>query len=252
LLTVSSRLHTMHAHSLLLRTFTLFLVLACLPLPLFAQTSSPMASDTPWLDALKAVPPIRVLDPKAASTGSITDTETPVSTLHLTDVGKAMGYLIPPMVVSYFMTEAALKALYPNALPVRGQLRVAAQSETDFVPVAAYLTGARAFYLAPGIASPDLAIDPSLKREDWLYTMAFQRKDTDATVAVTFNRRAHLDDAAYARLGKTYMLALNNMLPAPLSGAERKELQDFLLRTLEPTDGMITLESLPNYTFPDN
>lgn len=215
-----------------------------------SQNASPMPSDTTWHIALYDVPPIRVIDAKAARIGSTPSDEPSVTELHLVDVGKALGYIIPPMVVSYFMTDMALKALYPDSPPIRGQIRVAAQSETDFVPVASYLTGARSYYLAPGFAPPDIAIDPSLKKEDWLYTMAFQRKDTEVTVAVTFNRRLHVDDANYARLGKTYLFALNDLLSNPLEPSERQELEDFLLRTLHPTEGLITLEDIPDYTFP--
>jgi len=63
-------------------------------------------------------------------------------------VVKLAGHSCPTVASAYLMTRAALKALYPDALPVRGEIRVelredrAAGASGVLANVASFLTGA--------------------------------------------------------------------------------------------------------------
>jgi formylmethanofuran dehydrogenase subunit E len=66
------------------------------------------------------------------------------------DVVKLAGHSCPTVASAYLMTRAALNALYPDALPVRGEVRVemrddqAAGATGVVANVASFLTGATA------------------------------------------------------------------------------------------------------------
>lgn len=215
-----------------------------------ARESSPHVRGNPWSPILHEVPPIRVQDPKAAAIGAVAAGREPVFEIALTDVGLHFGYIYPPIIVGYQMTGLALERLYPEGIPVRGRIRVASQSETDFMLAASYITGARPFYFVRGVAASDLVVDPSLRRPD-AYVMVFQRKDTGRAVRVQFNRKALLpDDDEYHFLAGASINLLNNL---PMNEAQdaRRRMLLLMEKALSTTQGVYETEMLEEYRFPD-
>lgn len=92
-----------------------------------------------------AAPRITLRDPLAAFLGAAADG---VIEYQYADVVKLAGHSCPTVASAWLMTRAALSALYPDALPVRGEIRVAMHGErtagvTGVVAnVASFLTGA--------------------------------------------------------------------------------------------------------------
>ena len=68
-----------------------------------------------------AAPRIAVRDPLARFLGAAADG---VIEYRYADVVKLAGHSCPTVAGAYLMTRAALKALYPDTLPVRGEIRV--------------------------------------------------------------------------------------------------------------------------------
>lgn len=210
---------------------------------------SATTTDNPWSTIFNDVPPIRVKDPKAAAIGAVAEGREPVFEITLTDVGLYFGYIFPPVIAGYFMTDFALKQLYPDALPVRGQIRLAAQSETDFMLVASYITGARPFYFVRGIGTSDLVVDPSLRSDD-SYTMVFQRKDTGRTVRVRFNRKVHQpNDDAYRYIAGASISLLNGQAVEDSTEAKNRMIA-LMERSLRIVDGVYEVEVIEGYTMP--
>ena len=92
-----------------------------------------------------AAPPITVRDPLARFLGAAAEG---VIEYRYADVVKLAGHSCPTVASAYLMTRAALKALYPDTLPVRGEVRVALRDDrtagtTGVVAnVVSFLTGA--------------------------------------------------------------------------------------------------------------
>ena len=92
-----------------------------------------------------AVPRIAVRDPLARFLGAAADG---VIEYQYADVVKLAGHSCPTVASAYLMTRGALKALYPDALPERGAIRVELRDDrtegtTGVVAnVASFVTGA--------------------------------------------------------------------------------------------------------------
>ena len=92
-----------------------------------------------------AAPRITVRDPLAKFLGAAADG---VIEYQYADVVKLAGHSCPTVASAYLMTRGALKALYPDALPVRGEIRVELRDDRTagatgvIANVASFLTGA--------------------------------------------------------------------------------------------------------------
>ncbi len=208
------------------------------------------ARDNPWSTMFDDVPPIRVRDPKAAAVGAVEQGREPVFEITLTDVGTYFGYIFSPVIVGYFMTDLALQQLYPNALPVRGQIRVASQSESDFMLVASYITGARPFYFFGGMEPSDLVVDPSLGY-DGGYALIFQRKDTGRTVRVHFNRKALIPNDEEYHFAARASFSLLNGQPLDDPEAARRTLAALMEKSMSTFGGVYEVDAIERYTFPE-
>ncbi len=131
---------------------------------------------------------IKVKDPMASLVGYRKSGED-FFNISLDDVGKYSGHVCAGIASGFLLSKQALEALYPNGeIPVRGQIRVAAQSGGDQLDVASYITGARAFYGRQEINANDLVVDKSLKGEKGTFTLIFKRKDNGKMVKAVFNK----------------------------------------------------------------
>ena len=68
-----------------------------------------------------AVPPVRVRDPLAEFRGAAEDG---ILEYRYIDAVKLAGHSCPTVAAAYWMTFRALRALYPDSLPERGNIRV--------------------------------------------------------------------------------------------------------------------------------
>lgn len=232
---------------------------AALAVPLIAQPfpalSEAHAAENPWSPEFTQVAPIQVRDPKAAAMVSVAEGEEPVFEIGLDDVGLYFGYLIPAHVAGFETTRVALQELYPDSLPERGQIRVAAPRQNDIKLVASYLTGAREFYLVGGVAESDLVIDPTLGADrPGKYVMVFQRKDTGKAVEAVFDRAALVPDNVGNRYGRTafiYIDLLNGRTPEGDPGEHRQIMSELMDRTLTADPARLySASTITGYTFP--
>jgi len=131
---------------------------------------------------------IKVKDPMASLVGYRKAGEDYFE-ISLDDVGKYSGHVCAGISSGFILVKQALEKLYPNGeVPVRGQIRVAAQGGGDQFDVASYITGARAFYGRQEVNANDLIIDKSLAGEKGTFTMIFYRKDNGKMVKAVFNK----------------------------------------------------------------
>lgn len=75
-----------------------------------------------------AVPPIRVQDALARFLGAVEDG---LIEYRFVDVVKLAGHACPTVAGAWLMTAAALRALYPDSLPQRGEIEVTLRAELD-------------------------------------------------------------------------------------------------------------------------
>ncbi len=100
-----------------------------------------------------AAPQIAVRDPLAKFLGAASDG---VIEYQYADVVKLAGHSCPTVASAYLMTRRALKALYPDALPVRGEIRLELRDERTagatgvIANVASFLTGATQWCVSIG------------------------------------------------------------------------------------------------------
>ena len=79
-------------------------------------------------DFLKEVAPIRFKEPFAETLGAFTKKDAVVE-YALTDVVKLAGHVCPTTVGAYLCCQKALKKLYPNEIPVRGDITITIHGE---------------------------------------------------------------------------------------------------------------------------
>lgn len=206
--------------------------------------------ENPWPDFYGQAPTIEVKDPMSALVGSLPEWQT--LTLHLTDVALYTGHVCPGIASGYMLTKKALKALYPNSTPERGQICVAAMAPSDLLDVASYITGARAFYGRDEINAFDLAIDPTLKpKRPGKFVMVFQRKDNGKAVKAVFNKFKLMPKGK----AKGIKAFLQKMLQGKVSKKEKEQkwakIQSMVKRILLNTpEGVFNVSQLKEYFFP--
>lgn len=137
-------------------------------------------------------PTISLYDPLAELLGAADD-----GVLHYnyTDVVKLAGHSCPTVVGAYLMTVKALRALYPDSLPERGNILVEfSESATEGVTgvianVVSLLTGATVDTGFKGLAGDYDRRNLMAFNADIAGEIAFTRRDTDACVAVSYSAR---------------------------------------------------------------
>lgn len=147
---------------------------------------------------LKQVPPIFMREPLAETLGAVpADQELSYS---FTDVVKLAGHACPTMAGAYLACQEAMRALYGQALPVRGNIAVTVYGEPD---EGTFGVMAAAFTLITGAAPATgfKGLGPLFRRKDLLtfnrespdpasLCFEFRRVDTDRSVLVKFTPRA--------------------------------------------------------------
>lgn len=205
-------------------------------------------SGTAWRSFYQEAPTIQIVDPLAKMVGCVEDEDNTL-TIHLTDVALYTGHVCPGVASGYVITCRALEKLYPNSVPVRGQIRVVATAPNDMLDVAAYITGARAFYGRDEINGRDLAVDPTLgPAERGKFTIVFQRKDTGKAVKVAFDKSKLMVPGQFKPFHKKVM-------DGTATAQEKQENWDAIqaiVRTAltSPPEGLMEFSLLHTFDFP--
>jgi len=133
---------------------------------------------------------IRLYDPLAEFLGAVEDG---ILEYRYLDAVKLAGHSCPTVASAYWMTYLALRALYPDSLPERGNIRVEFGKEADegvtgvIANVISFLTGAAADGGFKGIAGAFDRRDKLFFAVDIASEIRFTRLDTGQTVATTVN-----------------------------------------------------------------
>lgn len=195
---------------------------------------------------------IKVKDPMASLVGYRKSGED-FFNISLDDVGKYSGHVCAGIASGFLFTKQALEMLYPNGeIPVRGQIRVAAQDGGDQLDVASYITGARGFYGRQEINANDLVVDKSLKGEKGTFTLIFKRKDNGKMVKVIFNKKKLMGN----EIIKTLMPLKEKVETRTATDEEKKLFAEKVQIIVEKAitnmpEGVITISECTKYVFID-
>lgn len=182
---------------------------------------SDAGNDVRFPDFFEAAPRIVVRDPLADFLGAAVDG---LIEYRYADVVKLAGHSCPTVASAYLMTRTAMKALYAEAIPVRGEIRVELRDGRTagvtgvIANVVSYLTGATSDTGFKGIGGHFdrrnlLAFDADIDGQ-----LRFSRVDSGAAVEVS----ARLD---HVSSDPRVALLLPKSLTGRASPAETKDFQ---------------------------
>ncbi|TLD42635.1 MAG: hypothetical protein JETT_1089 [Candidatus Jettenia ecosi] len=199
------------------------------------------------------VEPIKIKDPLAIALGAMDRNEAFVFTY--TDAVKFAGHSCPAVSGAYKLTQLALKSLYGNELPIRGQMRVIFKGGIDYKvngpisQVVTLVTGAAGESGFKGLGGG------RYNRQNLLSFDETQEADEDAVCTVLFER---LDNKKRIEISySNYMLPANpkmgDLMPLAVTGkgtdAEIKEFGELWhdrikVVLMNPPDGMFVIREL--------
>ncbi|MGQ3685376.1 MAG: FmdE family protein [Candidatus Loosdrechtia sp.] len=144
------------------------------------------------------VEPIKIKDPLAIALGAMDKNEPFVFTY--TDAIKLAGHSCPAISGAYKLTQIALKALYGNEIPVRGQIRVTCKGGVDYrvngpiSQILTLITGASGESGFKGLGGGRynrqklLSFDEKQEAdEDAVCTVIFERMDTKKKIEISYS-----------------------------------------------------------------
>lgn len=145
-----------------------------------------------------SVEPIKTKDPLAMALGAIDKNEPFVFTY--TDAVKLAGHSCPAVSGAYKLTQVALKSLYGNETPVRGQIRVTFKGGVGYKvngpisQVVTLITGASGETGFKGLGGGRynrhnlLSFDETKEAdEDAVCTVIFERMDNNKKIEISYN-----------------------------------------------------------------
>lgn len=189
---------------------------------------------------IREVEPVRMTEPLAGALGAFEDEETAVLEYTYLDTIKAAGHACPTVTGAWLCCTEAMKKLYPDSVPVRGEISVTVYGAPDegvngvMGQVYSYITGA-----APETGFKGLG--PKFRRKGLLtYSdeevdpqaacFEFGRLDTGKTVLVKFYPWLIPFDAEKAqRVGEL----IEKVVIGSASASERQEFQDLWMEKIE-------------------
>lgn len=192
---------------------------------------------------IQEVEPIRMKEPLAAALGAFTDEDAALLEYSYLDAIKAAGHACPTVTGAYLCCQEALRKLYPDTTPVRGEIKVTVYGAADegvngvMGQVFGYITGA-----APETGFKGLG--PKFRRKELLkYSdeeidpqaacFEFGRMDNGKSVLVKFYPwLIPFDSGKAQRVGEL----IEKVVIGAASPAERQEFQDLWMEKIE---GMI-------------
>ncbi len=211
-------------------------------------------------DFYKDVEPIRLLEPLAHLLGA--QSPEGVFVFHFTDAILTAGHACPAVSGAYKLTAKALKTLYGDELPVRGEIQVLIKGGPEDL---AYGPQAQVISLITGASGPTgfkglggrfsrknkLLFDPAHTEFN---TFIFSRADTPDTgeaVKVTYNPQAIKPDPR-----------MSDLSPLVIKGTATKEEHDLFISLWQENvrkilleedkyPGLFTIEKLEGFKFPN-
>jgi formylmethanofuran dehydrogenase subunit E len=204
----------------------------------------------PFFDAVE---PIKAKDPLAVALGAMDKDEPFVFTY--TDAVKLAGHSCPAVSGAYKLTQLALKKLYGNEVPVRGQIRVTFKGGIEYKvngpisQVVTLITGAAGESGFKGLGGGRygrynlLSFDEAREaEEDAVCTVIFERTDNNKKIEISYSN---------------YMLPANpkmgELMPLAVTGkgtdAQIKEFGELWHERIKvvlmnPPDGMFVIKEL--------
>lgn len=218
-----------------------------------------MKNTTKWRqDFFNEVEPIRLKEPLAHLLGAQDEDE--LFIINYTDAVLVAGHSCPAVSGAYRLTQKALKDLYGEAVPVRGEIRVIVKGgpgDLAYGPqahVISLITGAAGATGFKGLGgrfgrNNRLFFDPE---DPQFNTFIFQREDTGKAVHISYNPQALSGDPR-----------MNDLMPRVLRGMASKEEKELfyslwqgnvkkILLEDEKYPGLFELTELEGFRFPDN
>ncbi len=207
-------------------------------------------------DFFKDVEPIRLSEPLAHLLGA----QNPEGEFifHFTDAILTAGHACPAVSGAYKLTAKALKALYKDELPVRGEIQVLIKGGPEDLAygpqaqVISLITGAAGITGFKGLGGRfsrknKLLFDPENPEFN---TFIFQRQDTKAAVKITYNPQAITPDPR-----------MNDLSPLVIKGTATEDEHELfvslwqenvrkILLEDENYPGLFTMEELKDFKFP--
>ncbi len=196
-------------------------------------------------DFLKEVKPIRFKEPLAETLGALKE-DGLVLEYSFIDVVKMAGHACPTVSGAYLCCQKALDKLYPDEIPVRGEISVSVYGESDegvygvmgqvfsFLTGAAPITGFRG--LGHKFKRKDLLTFNPEKIDSKAMCFEFRRVDNSMGVLVKFYP---LDIPFSPEKGKRLGELLERVIWEAAKNEERKELQNLWM---EKVKGMLLEE----------
>jgi len=186
--------------------------------------------------------PIKLREPLAETLGAFEGDGNVVEYTY-SDAVKMAGHACPTVTGAYLACQAALDALYPGEIPVRGEIAVTVHGEADegvfgvmgqvftYITGAAPLTGFRG--LGPKFKRKDLLKYSSDKPDPAAAVFEFKRLDNGRSVTVRFLPwEIPFPEEKAKRLGEV----MEKVLWEAAKGPEARELKDLWI---EKVRGMI-------------
>jgi len=205
-----------------------------------------------WRSFYADAPAIRVVDPMVNLVGSTVGAQDTL-TIHLSDIALYTGHVCPGVASGYMLTRAALAALYPESLPERGQIRVAASKPACWLDVASYITGARGAWGRAEIDNVnDLVVDPALQSEgEGHLVVVFQRKDTGAAVKAIFNVEQIMSTEQHEGFKAFHTRVLDGTASEQEKQETWSQIQSLVRAVLLDTpEGLFEITPIEDYDFP--
>jgi formylmethanofuran dehydrogenase subunit E len=200
---------------------------------------------------------IRLKDPLAVFLGAMDEEE--VFVFSYADAVKLAGHSCPAVSGAYKITAKALKALYGNDLPVRGEIRVAVLGTPEdgangpMSQVISFVTGAAAETGFGGLGGARFRRRNMLVfdiEKDEFGSFIFQRIDNGRTVKVTYNMGLLPADE---RMGELYSRAMSDEATKEEKEEFVRVWQDRVRKVLlEEIDGLFSVRRIEEYKFPGN
>lgn len=214
-------------------------------------------NNTVWRqDFFNEVERIRLIEPLAHILGAQNEGEPFV--FDYTDAVKVAGHSCPAVSGAYKLTALALKALYGEELPVRGEIKVLIKggpADLAYGPqshVISLITGASGSTGFKGLGgrygrNNKLFFD---SKNTEFNTFIFQREDTGKAVRISYNPQAVPGDPR-----------MNDLVPKVMRGVATKEEKDLfislwqgnvrkILLENEKFPGLFEIEELEGFKFP--
>ena len=139
---------------------------------------------------------VTVINPELFEHGMTESLKNSTEDYDLNDIAKFNGHICAGSAAGFLMTKMALKKLFPNEIPVQGDIRITASRPSGATDIAGFITGALPHF---GMPTDKMSIDLKLHKDSEI-TIKFTRISTGKSVIAIFLKKKLLKK----RSGKKY------------------------------------------------